>query len=106
MYDNSRQSSIGKGCSPSTGHTQKNGAVLIVNSLLKPHHSFVYALYIGLSLVSNIPTMFHDNSFVYHLRYSNSGIDNIVKNTQQKRQCTCNVTLSRVRVTIVAVEKQ
>ena len=26
-----------------TGYTQKNGAVLIV---LKPHHSFVYALYI------------------------------------------------------------
>jgi hypothetical protein len=28
-----------------TGHTQKNGAVSKV-SLLKPHHSFVYALYI------------------------------------------------------------
>ena len=28
-----------------TGHTQKNGAVSKVNSLLIPHHSFVYALY-------------------------------------------------------------
>jgi hypothetical protein len=27
-----------------TGHTQKNGAVLIVNTI-KPHHSFVYTLY-------------------------------------------------------------
>jgi hypothetical protein len=27
-----------------TGHTQKNGAVLIVFTI-KPHHSFVYALY-------------------------------------------------------------
>jgi hypothetical protein len=27
-----------------TGHTQKNGAVSKVNKL-KPHHSFVYALY-------------------------------------------------------------
>jgi hypothetical protein len=29
-----------------TGHTQKNGAVSIYSILLKPHHSFVYALYI------------------------------------------------------------
>jgi hypothetical protein len=28
-----------------TGHTQKNGAVYMVYSLLIPHHSFVYALY-------------------------------------------------------------
>ena len=28
-----------------TGHTQKNGAVSKV-SLLKPHHTFVYALYV------------------------------------------------------------
>jgi hypothetical protein len=29
-----------------TGHTQKNGAVSKVNTPLKPHHSFVYALYL------------------------------------------------------------
>jgi hypothetical protein len=34
-----------KGVLSNTGHTQKNGAVSKVNSLLIPHHSFVYALY-------------------------------------------------------------
>ena len=33
-------------------------------------------------------------------------IDRIIRNTQQERQCTYNVTLRRVRSTFVAVQQQ
>jgi hypothetical protein len=41
-----------------TGHTQKNGAVSFL-ILLKPHHSFVYALYLStIGLCSSVTDVF------------------------------------------------
>jgi hypothetical protein len=40
-----------------TGHTQKNGAVSKVNSLLIPHHSFVYALYVYLDVIGTCDSL-------------------------------------------------
>jgi hypothetical protein len=41
-----------------------------------------------------------------YLDENNLGYFVIGKNVQQERQCTCNVTMSRMRETIVAVEEQ